>query len=226
MNTATEGDQIWQARTMTNPAVPRIERCNKRIRAICNGDTVIDTTNALYVWEHMYYPRFYFPIDDLATPCHNTSGTSDIKGYVALDWDAMDAWYEEDEQIYVHARSPYTRIDALRSSRHVQVEIDGQIVADSTSPVILFESGLPPRYYLPPLDVRQELLIPSDTQTSCPYKGTASYYSIGEHKDIVWYYPIPLPESRPVQGLYCFYNEKVDLVIDGERLARPATKFS
>jgi len=99
-------------------------------------------------------------------------------------------------------------------------------VADSTSPVILFETRLPPRYYLPPLDVRHDLLVPSDTTSDCPYKGTASYYSIGDHQDIVWYYPTPLPESRPVQGLYCFYNEKVDLIIDGERLPRPATKFS
>lgn len=202
------------------------EHTNKRVRVVRDGQMLIDTTNALLVFEHEYYPRYYFPAEELSDPCHDTSGVGPLAGYVALDWDSMDAWFEEDEEVFVHARNPYTRVDALRSSRHVQVEIAGEIVADSSSPVILYETGLPPRYYLPALDVRRELLVPSTTTSSCPYKGTARYYSIGDHVDVVWTYPTPLPESRPVQGLYCFYNERVDLIVDGERLKRPVTKFS
>ena len=204
----------------------RFEPTNKRVRVVCDGMTIVDTTNAILVWEHEYYPRYYFPVDELADKCHDTSGTGDIEGYVALEWDAMDAWFEEDEEIFVHARNPYTRVDALRSSRSVQVQLDGVTVAESTSPVILFETGLPPRYYLPALDVRRDLLTPSATTSMCPYKGTASYYSIGDHSDIVWTYPSPFPESQPIQGLFCFYNELVDLIIDGEHLERKPSKFT
>ena len=205
---------------------PRIEPVHKRIRAIHNGKIVIDTANAKYVWEHNWDPRYYFPINEVSTQVQSTPGAIEVDGYVTFDWDVMDGWYEEDEEVFVHPRNPYTRIDAMRSSRHVQVELDGQTVADSTSPTILFETGLPPRYYLPPLDVRLDLLTPSETTSACPYKGFANYFNLGEHQDAVWTYPTTLPEARNVIGLYCFYNERVDLIVDGERLERPATKFS
>jgi uncharacterized protein (DUF427 family) len=135
----------------------------------------------------------------------------------------MDAWFEEDEPVYTHPRSPYTRVEALASSRHVRVEVDGVTVADSHRPTILFETGLPPRYYVPLTDVRQDLLRPSETQTRCPYKGTAEYFSVevgGKvHADLVWIYRTPLPESAKVAGLVCFYDERVDLYVDGERPA-------
>lgn len=198
----------------------------KRLRVMRAGKAIVDTTNALLVWEHQYYPRYYIPADELSEPCHDTSGIGEIAGYVALDWESMDGWFEEDEEVTVHARNPYTRVDAMRSSRHIRVELDGEVVAESTSPVVLFETGLPSRYYLPALDVRQDLLTPTDLSTACPYKGVARYWSIGEHENIVWSYPSPLPESQPVQGLYCFYNEKVDLFIDGEAIERPVTKFA
>ncbi len=153
-----------------------------------------------------------------------------LRDCVRLDWKAMTEWLEEDEPVYVHPRSPYTRIDILTSSRHVRVEIDGVTVADSRNPRILFETGLPPRYYLPLPDIRTDLLRPSDTQTRCPYKGTASYWSVDVggrlHKDIVWIYRTPLPESQKVAGLAAFYDEKVDVFIDGERQERPKTHFS
>lgn len=178
------------------------------------------------MWEHAYYPRYYFRVDDVRGVEPDTSGVGAIAGHVALDWNAMDGWFEEDEEVFVHARNPYVRIDALRSSRTVRVEIDGEVVAESANPVVLFETGLPARYYLPALDVRQDLLSATDLATSCPYKGTARYWSIGEHENIVWSYPTPLPESRPVQGLFCFYNEKVDLFVDGEPVGKPVTPFS
>ncbi len=210
------------------PTVPpeRIQRAEKRIRVMCNEETIVDTTSALLVWEHAYYPRYYFPTDAISGEHHNTSGIGAIEGHVALDWNAMDAWFEEDEEVFVHARNPYVRVDALQSSRTVRVEIDGEVVAESSNPVVLFETSLPARYYLPADDVRQDLLTPTDLATSCPYKGTAQYWSIGEHENIVWSYAAPLPESQPVQGLMCFYNEKVDLYVDGELVDKPLTPFS
>jgi uncharacterized protein (DUF427 family) len=143
----------------------------------------------------------------------------ELRDAVRLDFAAMDEWLEEDEPIYVHPRDPYSRIDILASSRHVRVEVDGVTVAESRAPRILFETGLPPRYYLPLSDVRLDLLRPSDTRTHCPYKGTAAYWSLEVngrlHEDLVWIYRTPLPESQKIAGLACFYNEKVDLFVDG-----------
>jgi uncharacterized protein (DUF427 family) len=154
----------------------------------------------------------------------------ELRGLVRLEWDSMSEWLEEDEPVYTHARNPYSRVDILASSRHVRVELDGVTVADSRQPRILFETGLPPRYYLPLADVRMDLLRPSDASSHCPYKGTASYWSVdtgrAEHRDIVWMYRFPLPESQKIAGLACFYNEKVDLFVDGERQERPRSPFS
>lgn len=153
-----------------------------------------------------------------------------LRNAVRLDWGAMSEWFEEDEPVYTHPRDPYHRVDILGSSRHVRVEMDGVTVAESSQPRILFETGLPPRYYLPLTDVRMDLLRSSDTQTHCPYKGAANYWSVDTgravHDDIVWIYRMPLPESQKIAGLACFYNEKVDLYIDGERVERPRTQFS
>jgi uncharacterized protein (DUF427 family) len=158
------------------------------------------------------------------------SPVPELRDLVMLRFDAMDEWLEEDEPIYVHPRDPYKRVDILASSRHVEVRIDGVTVADSHQPRILFETGLPPRYYLPLPDLRMDLLRPSDNQTQCPYKGTASYWHVdtGEavHEDIVWIYRSPLPESQKVAGLACFYNEKVDILLDGEPQDRPHSPFS
>ncbi|HVT70396.1 MAG TPA: DUF427 domain-containing protein [Trebonia sp.] len=153
-----------------------------------------------------------------------------IRDLVRFEWNAMDEWLEEDEPVYTHPRDPYHRVDILASSRHVRVEVDGVTVADSVRPVILFETGLPPRYYLPLSDVRTDLLTPSDTQTHCPYKGTAGYWSVdtghGPHPDLVWTYRAPLPESQKIAGRACFYDEKVDVYLDGELQERPRTHFA
>jgi uncharacterized protein (DUF427 family) len=153
-----------------------------------------------------------------------------LRDAVRLEWDAMTEWLEEDEPVYVHPRDPYRRVDILASSRHVRVELDGVVLAESRAPRILFETGLPPRYYLPLADLRRELLRPSDTRTRCPYKGTAGYWSVEvngrRHEDLVWIYRTPLPESQKVAGLACFYNEQVDLYVDGVLQDRPRTPFS
>jgi uncharacterized protein (DUF427 family) len=131
----------------------------------------------------------------------------------------MDAWFEEDEEVFTHPRDPYTRVDILPSSRHVRIEVDGVTVAESTKPTLLFETGLPVRYYLPKTDVRMDLLAPTETSSHCPYKGQADYWSLllGETtvQDVAWSYRTPLPESQKIAGLVCFYPEKVDLYVDG-----------
>jgi uncharacterized protein (DUF427 family) len=153
-----------------------------------------------------------------------------LRDAVRLEWDAMDEWLEEDEPVYTHPRDPYHRIDILASSRHVEVIVDGVTVADSHQPRILFETGLPPRYYLPLSDTALGRLRPSTTVTHCPYKGAATYWSLDVdgtiYPDLVWIYRAPLPESQKVAGLACFYNEKVDLRVDGVAQERPRTPFS
>ncbi len=150
---------------------------------------------------------------------------------VRFQWEAIDEWLEEDERIFVHPRSPYVRVDALRSTRQVRIHLDGVLLADSPAPVMVFETGLPTRYYLDRTAVRFDHLLPSDTVTECPYKGTASdYWSIEVHgetyPDLVWSYPFPTPQLLPIAGLLAFYNEHVDIEVDGVALERPKTHFS
>lgn len=158
------------------------------------------------------------------------SPIEELRDLVAFDWHAMDHWFEEDEEVFTHARNPYTRVDVLGSSRHVQIRIDGVTVADSTKPTLLFETGLPVRYYLPKTDVRMDLLTPTDRVTECPYKGTAEYWSAtigdGVHEHIVWSYRFPTAESAKIAGLMAFYDEKVDVIVDGALQERPRTQFS
>ena len=149
----------------------------------------------------------------------------ELRDVVRLEWAAMDEWLEEDEPVYVHPRSPYTRIDVLASSRHVRVSVDGVVLADSRQPRVLFETGLRPRFYLPMSDVDLELLRPSALQTHCPYKGTATYWDVvlpdgAVHEGVVWTYRTPLPESQKIAGLLAFYDEKVDVDLDGVRQPR------
>lgn len=156
------------------------------------------------------------------------AGAPDLSGYVAFEWDAMDAWYEEDDEVFGHARDPYHRVDVLSSSREVRIVIDGELLAETRRPRLLFETGLPTRYYIPKLDVRMELLRPSTAQTVCPYKGTASYWTatVGgtTYEDIAWSYEHPIVECPKIEGLLAFFNEKVDVEVDGEREQRPQTR--
>lgn len=153
-----------------------------------------------------------------------------LAGHVAFYWNRLDAWFEEDDEVFVHPRDPYSRVDVLHSSRHVRVELDGQLLAESRRPRLLFETGLPTRYYLPKQDVQMDLLQPSTTTTRCPYKGIASYWSVrvGETvmPDLVWSYPAPIPECAKIENLLCFFNEHVDITIDGELQPRPKTDWS
>jgi uncharacterized protein (DUF427 family) len=159
------------------------------------------------------------------------SNIAALSGTVRFEWSAMDAWFEEDEQVFGHPRSPYVRVDAIRSTRSVRVELDGVVLASSSSPVMVFETGLPTRYYVNRTEISRSNLFPSPTVTSCPYKGTTGAYwsaRIGEqvHEDIAWSYDFPTRQLLPIAGLVAFYNERVDLFVDGARLDRPLTVFS
>jgi uncharacterized protein (DUF427 family) len=239
----------------------RIEASHKRVRVVFGGRVIVDTDDALYVWEGPWYPRYYLSLTDVAkgvlhpsptvtrSPSRGTathyrvraggreavdaawsyhdSPLEALRGRVRFEWDAMDAWFEEDEEIFVHPRNPSTRFQILPSSRRVVVEVDGVIVAESRRPVLLYETNLPRRTYLPKLDVRMDLLMPTATSSMCPYKGTARYWTLrtpsGEQTDIAWSYPAPFRESAPIAGLVAFYDERVDVSIDGMVQAKPRT---
>ena len=153
----------------------------------------------------------------------------DLAGYVVLDFAAFDAWYEENERNLAHPRDPFHRIDILASSRQVRLELNGEVLAESSRPTLLFETLLPTRYYLPQADVRAEM-VPSQTRTYCAYKGQASYWSpvVGGQPvpDLAWTYELPLHEASGVRGLVAFFDERVDVVLDGEKLTRPVTPWS
>jgi uncharacterized protein (DUF427 family) len=149
-----------------------------------------------------------------------------LAGHVIADFAGFDAWYEEDERNLGHPRDPFHRIDIVHSSRHVRVERDGEPLAESSRPYLLFEPPLPVRYYLPREDVRLERFAPSDTHTFCAYKGEASYWSLPGEADIAWTYPAPLREAAEVTDRVAFFNERLDILVDGEALERPVTPWS
>jgi uncharacterized protein (DUF427 family) len=263
----------------------RHEPTAKRIRAELGGETVVDSTRAVLVWEpRRVVPSYAVPAEDVrgelvpagpaaAAPAgdvgvaladvtalrvldprvpftvHSAEGEMvdvhaagqhrpgagfrpadpDLAGLVILDFGAFDAWYEEDEQNVGHPRDPYHRIDVLPSSRPVRLELEGEVLAVSSRPALLFETMLPTRYYLPRADVTAEL-VPSSTRTWCAYKGQASYFSaqVGGRlvPDIAWSYPDPRHDAARVRDLIAFFDERVDVTLDGERRARPVTPWS
>ena len=142
-----------------------------------------------------------------------------LRDHVRLDWNSMTAWFEEDEEVFTHPRSPYARIDILPTSRHVEVKLGEVVLADTTSARALYETGHPTRWYIPKVDVRMDLLTVSDTVTHCPYKGSTEHFSAvvaGEvTPDVAWSYPTPLPESIRVAGLVAFYDDRVQVLVDG-----------
>jgi uncharacterized protein (DUF427 family) len=229
----------------------RHEPTSKRIRASWGDRTIVDTTRAVLLWEpRRVVSSWAVPAEDvaaelvpagrpvssdgqgLAMPDVSRRPVLDpsiLDGYVVLDFSAFDTWWEEDEVNVGHPREPFHRIDVLRSSRRVRIELEGEVLAESTSPRLLFETMLPTRCYLPRQDVVAEL-VPSPTGTTCAYKGHASYWSpvVGgqERPDLAWSYPNPLREAGEVAGMVCFFDERVDVVVDGVRRDRPVTPWS
>jgi uncharacterized protein (DUF427 family) len=209
------------------------------IRGMRDGVTVVDSRRAVLVWEPgKMVPIYAFPADDVALGSADevvSLGVRhvddvDLAGYVTLPWDALEHWYEEDEAVFVHPRDPFVRVDALHSSRHVRVARDGRLLAKSDAPILVFETGLPTRYYLPERDVDASVLAESDLQTGCPYKGFASYRDVvldgRRHPNLFWYYTRPFREVSEIEGYLAPYSERVGLTVDGELQERPAGRLA
>jgi uncharacterized protein (DUF427 family) len=231
----------------------RVEASPRWVRGFVNGLPIVDSKRVVIAYGVRRLGTYFFPTDDVRMdvlrPVETQSQAgeqrytlevngrtiediawsytadehAELRGYLGFEWRKIDAWYEEDDEVFVHPRDPYHRVDVMNSSRHVKVVVGGQIVAETNRPRLLFETSLRTRYYIPKIDVRMDLLEPTDTVTQCPYKGNASYWSVrvGDQvfPDIVWGYPFPIPECSKIQNLLSFYNEKVEIYVDGE-LAR------
>lgn len=218
----------------------------RRVRGLLDGETVVDSRAVKLLHESRRLPVWYFPRADVRMDRLRDTGerTPDphkgearhwalrpgrggawehadppLAGHVAFAWDSMDAWLEEDEEVFVHPRDPYHRVDVLETSRHVVVRLDDEVLADTRRARVLFEAGLPPRWYVPEEDLRAERLAPCDLMTVCPYKGTARYRSarVGEtvEEAVAWCYPQPRPEVAGIAGHWCFYQERVAVEVDG-----------
>ncbi|KAF8071814.1 DUF427-domain-containing protein [Lyophyllum atratum] len=233
-------------------SLPLIEDSPKRVRVFFGGKYLVDSKKAKLVWEKPYYPVYFFPaeempfellelqrsdsdkeiydviVGDRRAPSAVTSYSSkakDLGGLFTIKFGAMDAWFEEEEEIFVHCKDPYKRVDVLQSSRHVRVEVHGVEVANTHMPRLVFETGLPVRTYIPKTDCRMEFLEASNLITQCPYKGEAKYYHVQipsqkREDDIAWWYRNPTPECAAIRGYVAFYDEKVDVWIDGEKQER------
>jgi uncharacterized protein (DUF427 family) len=235
----------------------RYEPIERRVRALTGGETVIDSTRAMLVWEpRRVCPSFAVPEADVRAPVtpasasaadvagvlhpgvpfavHTAQGEplsvgdrtgagfrlAELDGYVELDFGAFE-WLEEDERIFGHPRDPYHRVDVRRSSRPLRIEFNGRVVAETTRARMAYETQLMTRFYLPREDVLVPLA-PSERRTYCPYKGEASYWSIEGGEDLLWSYEQPLPDAAALAGLVAFWDERVDVFLDGVRRERPA----
>jgi uncharacterized protein (DUF427 family) len=195
-----------------------------------SGQTVVvDSERAVLVYESGRLPRYAFPAEDVSLDAETEL---EVEGYVRVPWSAADRWLEEDEEIIVHPHDPYHRIEVLRSSRRVLVRVNGELVAESSSPRILFETALPPRYYLPREHVHFEALEEIDLQTGCAYKGFASYWDAvtetGRVPAVAWTYLEPLREGEPIRELVCFFQERpeIEVEVDGLVVESPPTAWS
>jgi len=187
------------------------------------GKWVLDSTKVMYYWENSYYPQYLVPVADIDMDTMPNGALTTVDEIGAdqrlVAWGAVDRWFEEDEEVFVHPRSPYARADAVRSTRHVRVELDGIVLAETSGCVIVFETGLPPRYYLDKGGIDWALLRPSETVSACPYKGiTSGYWDVvldGETTtDIAWAYDFPTVAISPIAGLVAFYDTKVSVIVD------------
>jgi uncharacterized protein (DUF427 family) len=205
-----------------------VEPLGRRVRAVRQGETVIDSDDVMLVHESGRLPRYLFPVKDVHV---EGQAHPDVNGYVTVAWDAVDAWFEEDERMLVHPKDPYHRIDTFATSRQLEVKLDGTTLARSTRAKALYETGLPIRYYFPRADVVLSSLVPSETVTQCAYKGSARHWSAslagGVVPDVAWSYDDEARgEGEPVRWRIAFYNERVDLFVDGSKLERPQTNWS
>jgi uncharacterized protein (DUF427 family) len=209
----------------------RTEPSRRRVRGVRDGRTLVDSRRAVLVWApDRRVPVYAFPEDDVHEDAlwfaERVAPLSDHVTFGRFTGSGIDRWYEEDEQVFVHPRDPHVRVDALPGAHHVRVESHGVLLAETDNPIMLFETGLPTRWYLPPADVDRERLVATTRRTDCPYKGTAVYWSVrdappGLPRDVVWSYPRPLPAQALLRDRLAFYDEHVDVIVDGVLQDRP-----
>jgi uncharacterized protein (DUF427 family) len=230
------------------------EPLRRRLRAELGGSTVVQSDDAVLLFEPGRYPVAYFPLAGFAEGAlrqtdhrsqHRDLGDTawfEVIGAtrqaargawqhvalpaqaailgdkVALAWRAMDGFYEEDDRILGHAADPYHRIDIRRTSRRLAVRASDRVVADTSNPLVLYESGFAPRWYMPRADVVAEALTQVELQTFCPYKGIASYYDIDGIRHAAWSYRTPFDEMAAIGDLVSFEPDKVEVILDDKRL--------
>ena len=220
---------------MPRRGVQYLEDFPRRVRALAEGQVVVESLGVKLLHEQHSLPVWCFPPDDVRL---DLLGDEDAwtyedglaEGMVGIRWDAVDRWLEEDEEVISHPRDPYHRIDLRATSRQVGVALDGETLAESSNAVALFEASLPTRWYLPPEDVSAALVANPAVRTGCAYKGWASYYDVGVGERIepllAWWYEEPLEGVERIRGKVCFFNERVDLSLDGVLQERPRNQWS
>jgi uncharacterized protein (DUF427 family) len=204
----------------------RVVDYQRWVRGRLGGETVVDSKRVRLVYpEGQKIPRYAFPEEDVRLEAVPPEAVTRHDGLVEVDFDALDEWLEEEQRQVGHAPDPFKRIDVRPSSRHVRVSIGGRLVAESRRTKALFETGLPTRWYIPREDVLADLE-PSDHRTVCAYKGFPDHYDVAGEEAVAWCYPDPLHDAEPVKGMIAFYDERVDVEVDGEAQERPATQWS
>jgi uncharacterized protein (DUF427 family) len=208
------------------------ERSPRWVRARRAGRIVLDSRRAMVLHQSQRLARYFVPREDVdwealgdVEPIDPPAGAPGLDGHVGFAFDAMDAWLEEEDEIVSHAPDPYHRIDVRRTSRHVRIAREGTLLAETRRAHVLFETSLPPRWYLPREDVVAGM-VRSDLRSTCAYKGHADYWTIGGFENIAWSYADPLHDALKVRDLVAFFDEQVDLDVDGERMQRPGTPWA
>ncbi len=196
--------------------VAYVEPFRRRVRGVTGGRTLVDSERALLVHRPGAPPAYAFPTADVQGA--GAEPDPDAPGHVRVPWDAVEAWYEEDERVFYHPRNPYHRVDCVRTSRRLRVEVEGTVLVDTTETVGVYETALDPKLYVRRDQVRADLLVPSPTTSYCPYKGTASYWNavVGDAvvEDVAWSYEDPLPESLPIRRLLSFDPARATVAAD------------
>jgi uncharacterized protein (DUF427 family) len=220
----TRARLVWE-----NPHYPQYYVPREDVR----GDLLVDSAHTTTSEQRGTARYFDIRVGDrvAARAAWHHPESPELRGLVRFEWSALDAWFEEEEEVFVHPRDPHKRVDVLHGSRHVIVSIKGTVLAETRRPTLLFETGLPPRFYFAKTDVRMDLLTPIAKRTGCAYKGFASYwvYAVGGQvieQDVAWSYATPLADCVKIAGMLGFYNETLDIDVDGTRLPRPVTEFS
>jgi uncharacterized protein (DUF427 family) len=211
-----------------------LEAFPRRIRAFVGGELVVDSVNAQMLHEQHRLPVWCFPPEDVRVDLladgawlYEDGLAADLVG---IRWDAVDRWLEEDEEVIVHPRDPYHRLELRDTSRHIEVALEGEKLAASSSPLALFETSLPARWYFEPAEVTAELVPSAFGRTGCAYKGWAAYFDVRVagrvEPALAWHYPDPLAGTERIRGRVCFFNERVELTVDGELQVQPRTRWS